>query len=110
MQVYSLQFRDKTVQSVLQRGQSKFIQLSFGAGQGLTKHRAPLALTVIVLSGAVLFTVGDRTQKLNALEMLAIAPNVEHAIEAIDKSIVLLVLTPDEQHAEKAQTTASERA
>jgi len=98
MERFSLQFRDRQVQSVLQRGQSKFVQLSFEPRQGLTKHRAPLALTVVVLTGQVSFTVGDRTERLNASDMLAIGPDVEHEIEAIERSTVLLVLTPHDEN------------
>jgi quercetin dioxygenase-like cupin family protein len=97
MERYSLQFRERAVESVLQRGQSKFVQLSFEPGKGLTKHCAPLALTVIVLTGRIRFTVGNRTEVLEAMDMLALDPNVEHAVEAIERSTVLLVLTPDSE-------------
>lgn len=99
MEKISLQFREQLVKSLLQRGQSKFVQLSLEAGQALTKHRAVLALTVIVLSGKVRFTVGETTEVLDASSMLAIAPDAEHALEGIEKSTVLLVLTPDDDAA-----------
>lgn len=107
MDRYSLQFRDKPVQSVLQRGQSKFIQLSFPPGEGLTKHRAVLALTVIVLTGRIRFTVGEHTEVLGASEMLAVAPGAEHAVEAIERSTVLLVLTPDNDTSAASDASAS---
>lgn len=94
MEKMSLQFRDKPVQSLAKRGESKFVQLSFDPGQGLTRHRAPLALTVVVLTGAVRFTVGDDEELLRASEMVMLDPNVEHAIAGVEKSTVLLVLTP----------------
>src|SRR5579875_1589848 len=95
MEKISLQFRDRPVQNVLQRGDSKFVQLSFEPGEGLTKHRVPLALAVIVLTGRVLFTVEEQTEPLDASDMLTVDPGVEHAIEAVERSTVLLVLTPD---------------
>jgi quercetin dioxygenase-like cupin family protein len=95
MERYSLQFRDRPVQSLLQKGKSKFIQLSLNPGQGLTKHRVPLALAVIVLDGAVRFIVGQRDEILLTADMLVLDPNVEHAVEALERSIVLLVLVPD---------------
>lgn len=94
MQIVSLEFREKPVQSVAQRGASKFVQLSFEPGQGITKHRAPLALAVVVLTGTVRFSVGDDAELLHASEMVMLDPNVEHAIEGVEKSTVLLVLTP----------------
>lgn len=107
MDRYSLQFRDKPVQSVLQRGQSKFIQLSFPPGEGLAKHRALLDLTVIVLTGRIRFTVGEQTEVLGASEMLAVAPGAEHAVEAIERSTVLLVLTPDNDTSAASDANAS---
>ncbi|MCL6443808.1 MAG: hemerythrin domain-containing protein [Alicyclobacillus sp.] len=107
MEKFSLKFRDKPVQSILQRGESKFVQLSFKPGQGLTKHRAPLALTVVVLTGRVLFTVDDKTEVLEASEMLTVDPAVEHAIEAVEKSTVLLVLTPDVKQVEAPVSVAN---
>lgn len=95
MEKYPLRFREKSVQSVLQRGQNKFVQLSFEAGEGLTKHRAPLGLTVIVLTGKIRFTVGEQTEVVDSSEMLALEPGIEHELKAIEKSTVLLVLTPD---------------
>lgn len=101
MEKISLQFRDRPVQSVQQRGESKFVQLSFEAGKGLVKHRAPLTLTVVVLTGRVLFTVGDQTERIESSEMLTVDAGVEHAIEAVERSTVLLVLTPDATAADK---------
>lgn len=97
MERYSLQFRDQTVHSVLQRGQSKFVQLSFEPGEGLPNHRAPLALTLIVLTGQIRFSVDERTEVLDASDMLTLDPAVEHVVEAIERSTVLLVLTPDNE-------------
>ncbi|OPG15581.1 hemerythrin domain-containing protein [Ferroacidibacillus organovorans] len=109
MEKYSLQFREQSVQSVLKRGESKFVQLSLEPGEGLTKHRAPLALTVIVLTGQIRFTVGTESEVLNASEMLAIEPTVEHAVEALERSTVLLVLTPNGVPT-KNSTAAGEQA
>lgn len=102
------QFRDRPVQSVMQRGESKFVQLSFEAGKGLVKHRAPLALTVVVLIGRVSLTVDEHTHVLESSEMLAVDPGVEHAIEAIERSTVLLVLTPDATVVEKPTSSAKQ--
>lgn len=95
MEKFSLKFRDRQVQSVLQRGESKFVQLSLEPGKGLAKHSTPLALSVVVLTGRVVFTVGEQTEILEATEMLTVDPAVEHAIEAVELSTVLLILTPD---------------
>ncbi|KPV42614.1 hemerythrin domain-containing protein [Alicyclobacillus ferrooxydans] len=94
MEKLSLQFQDQNVKSILQHGDAKFVQLSLNPGEGLTKHRTPHNLCVIVLSGRVEFTMQGETGELAALEMLTVQPKVEHAVQAIDKSTVLLVLIP----------------
>lgn len=102
MEKISLQFRDKQVQCVLQRDETKFIQLSLAPHKGLTKHRTPHNLAVLVLTGKVLFTIEEQSFVLEASEMLAVDPGVEHAIEGIEQSTVLLVLTPDFKLSESA--------
>jgi quercetin dioxygenase-like cupin family protein len=78
-----------------QRGQCKFVQLSLDPGQGLTNHHTPLALAVIVLTGTIRFTTGEQDEVLHTADMLVLDPRVEHAVEALERSIVLLVLVPD---------------
>lgn len=97
MDTYSLAFGDRMVQSVLQRGATKFVLLSFKPGEELTKHRSASALTVIVLTGQIRFSVNNQTETLEAHEMLPIEPMVEHALEANVQSTVLLVLTATDQ-------------
>jgi quercetin dioxygenase-like cupin family protein len=94
MERYSLQFQNQMVRSVFQRGDSKIVQLSLEPGQGLTKHSTKHALAVIVLTGQIRFTVGDSEEIHGASEMLTLDPLQEHAVEAVEKSTVLLVLTP----------------
>ncbi|GGJ12590.1 hypothetical protein GCM10010885_22460 [Alicyclobacillus cellulosilyticus] len=95
MERYSLHFRDRPVQGLLQKGQSKFLLLSLAPGQGLTNHRAPMALAVIVLSGTIRFLVNGQAEILRNSDMLVLDAHVEHAVEALERSVVLLVLVPD---------------
>jgi quercetin dioxygenase-like cupin family protein/iron-sulfur cluster repair protein YtfE (RIC family) len=93
----SLAFQDQNVKSVLQHGNGKFVQLSLNPGEGLTKHRTPHHLAVIVLTGSVRFSVDGETQELSASEMITVEPKVEHAVEAVQQSTVLLVLVPQQE-------------
>ncbi|WP_026962664.1 hemerythrin domain-containing protein [Alicyclobacillus herbarius] len=96
MQRVSLAFQDKMVQSLLQHGEARFVQLSLNPGQGLTRHKTPLALTVVVVSGKIVFTVDDEQVLLEGPSLLPVGAGVEHAVEAVEKSVVLLVLAPSE--------------
>ncbi|GMA49378.1 hypothetical protein GCM10025857_07350 [Alicyclobacillus contaminans] len=96
MKQFSLQFRDQMVDAVAQWGNTKFMQLSLHAGQGLAKHRTPYALAVVVLTGRIAFTIGEETRELGMGDMLLVHPNVEHEVIAQSQSTVLLVLSQDE--------------
>ncbi|WP_067926183.1 hemerythrin domain-containing protein [Alicyclobacillus shizuokensis] len=95
MQRVSLAFRDKQVESLLQHGQAKFVQLSLRPGEELIQHRTPFALTVIVVSGEIRFTMEEEERTLVAPCLLTVGAGVEHAVEALTTSVVLLVLSPE---------------
>lgn len=94
MNKVSFAFQEQNVKSVLQHGEGKFVQLSLNPGEGLTKHRTPHHLAVIVLRGVIRFSLGGETEELSAQEMVTVEPKVEHAVEAVEQSIVLLVIMP----------------
>lgn len=97
MEKYSLTFKDQLVSKVVKVEDSQFLQLSMEPGQGLTEHKTPNHLTLVVLSGQIRFTLKNEEMVLEASDMIKVNPNAEHAVEAIDKSIVLLVLVPEVQ-------------
>ncbi len=106
---YSADFKDQAVSSLFQKEGSKFVQLSFPAGQGLTKHRTNRHLVLIVLSGRIRFTVDERSEELAASQIVALEPLQEHSLEAVEPSTALLVLVADapvQADAPKLQTPA----
>ncbi|MBX6352416.1 MAG: hemerythrin domain-containing protein [Thermoflavifilum sp.] len=105
MQRFTLEFRHKPVQSLFQRGQSKFVQLSLEPGQGLTRHRVALTLAVVVVSGRIRFTAEGRDEVLGMGDVLVLDPDVEHAVQAVERSVVLLVLVPDQGAEVRPQPT-----
>jgi len=95
MQRYVLGFQDEKIKGVFQQGDCKFVQLSLEPGQGLAKHKTKHTLALIVLSGKIHFTVDEQTETFSASEMLTLEPSREHAVEAVERSTVLLVLVPE---------------
>jgi quercetin dioxygenase-like cupin family protein/iron-sulfur cluster repair protein YtfE (RIC family) len=95
MQKFSLEFKERSVQSLFTSGEARVVQASFEPGQGLTKHLAKHTVNLIVLTGRVKLTVKGEAQELKAHEMVIIEPATEHAIEAIEKSTLLLNLIPE---------------
>ncbi len=102
MQKFSLEFKERSVQSLFALGEARVVQASFEPGQGLTKHVAKHTLNLIVLTGRIKFTVNGEVHELKASEMAVVEPLNEHAIEAIEKSTLILNLIPDPSAASDA--------
>lgn len=94
MERISLSFKEKLVSGVATVEGCKFVQLSMEKGQGLTKHKAPHVLNFIVLSGRVRFALGDDDNILETSDMITVEPGLEHEVEALEKSVALLILVP----------------
>ncbi len=92
MQKLSLQFKEQPVQSIFKHDNNKFVQLSFEAGQTLANHKTANTLALVVVEGKVHFGHDSQTHMLEALDMVVVEPNQEHSVEALERSIVLLVL------------------
>ncbi|HFC12126.1 MAG TPA: cupin domain-containing protein [Anaerolineae bacterium] len=85
------------VQMVAQSAHARHVLFSFKAGQGLREHQTTSQITVQVISGEVTFSAEDSTRSLTAGQMVLLAGNIPHAVEAITDSVMLLIMTPDPQ-------------
>jgi quercetin dioxygenase-like cupin family protein len=65
---------------------------AFDAGQGLSEHTAPFDAVVYIMDGRADITIGDKTSTVNAGEMLIMPANVPHALHAVEKFKMLLVM------------------
>ena len=93
MEKYELNFSEKFIQPVLDNGVSKVVQFSFPQGKVLEKHKTTSDILVFVLKGQVYFRTDEETL-LKQGDMLSLEKNIEHSIEALEESLVTLVLTP----------------
>lgn len=93
MNLYSLAFSETFIQPVLDNGVSKVVQFSFPQGKVLEKHKTSSDILVFVLKGKIRFTAGEAVE-IQAGQMLSLDKNIEHGIEALEESVVTLVLTP----------------
>lgn len=94
MENYSLSFKEQMAKSITQAETTKFVQLSLDKGQNMVKHKTPHHLNLILLSGQIRFTLEDEELMLEATDMITVEPGREHALEALEKSVALLVLVP----------------
>lgn len=65
---------------------------AFDKGQGLSEHTAPFDALVQVVDGEGLFTIGGKTKKVPAENMLLMPANVPHAVAANKRFKMLLTM------------------
>jgi len=65
---------------------------AFDKGEGLSEHTAPFDALVQILEGEVEITVSKRPHLLNAGEALIMPANEPHALKAIERFKMLLVM------------------
>jgi len=65
---------------------------AFDAGQGLSEHTAPFDAMVSVLDGEVEITISGKKNMLKAGDMIVMPANQPHALKAIAKFKMLLVM------------------
>ena len=70
----------------------RLVLLLLGKGITMPEHQAVGPLTLHVLSGSVAFRVGDRTDKVEAGELIVLESAIGHEVEALEESACLLTL------------------
>ena len=68
---------------------------AFAAGQGLTEHTSPFEAFVMVLEGTIALRVGDKHVTATPSTIVRLPANVAHALEASEKSRMLLIMLRD---------------
>ncbi|TRY26525.1 hypothetical protein FOI68_06525 [Brevibacillus sp. LEMMJ03] len=93
MKKYPLSFEETFIRPMLDNGVSKVVKFSFPKGKRLQKHKTSSDILLFVLQGTIRFTAHEEVE-LAAASMISLEKQVEHAIEALEDSVVVLVLTP----------------
>ncbi|WP_216382638.1 cupin domain-containing protein [Arcanobacterium phocae] len=70
----------------------RHVMFSMDAGQVLTEHSSSRAVIVNILSGKMLFTVSGEVQTVCGGDVIYLAPNERHAVEAVEPSYMSLTL------------------
>jgi quercetin dioxygenase-like cupin family protein len=93
MNTYPLVFREHFSQLIMDNKASKVVQFSFPKGKILDRHKTSSHILVLVVSGQARFNA-DEEILLQTGHLVSLEPNVEHSVEALEDSIMLLILTP----------------
>ncbi len=108
----SLQFRsDSVFEPVLNNGHSRMTLVSLSAGEAIEAHRAPVPVTVVVLTGEIKFSVETEEYRLKAGQALVLEPHEAHALAGIEQSTVLVTrlanlpkIPPSSTHGSQAKS------
>ena len=65
---------------------------AFDEGQGLSEHTAPFDALVCILDGEAEITISGKPHRLNAGEMIIMPANEPHALHAVKRYKMLLVM------------------
>ncbi|MEW6440887.1 MAG: cupin domain-containing protein [bacterium] len=65
---------------------------SFDQGQELSEHTAPFDALIQVLDGKVRLTIGGKAVRASAGETVLMPANVPHAVQAVERFKMLLVM------------------
>jgi len=78
--------------TVMEKGTGTLTLFAFGEGQGLSEHTAPFDALVYVLDGEAEVTISGKTLRLSKDEMVIMPANEPHALKAIKKFKMMLVM------------------
>ena len=86
------------MQLIARSGHARQMLFSLRAGQGLREHHTSSQIAVQVVSGQLTFMAHGESQSLTVGQLLLLAANVPHSLQADRDTVMLLTMTPDPQH------------
>ena len=86
------------------KGTSNVTLFAFEKGQGLTEHTSPFDALVVVIEGSMTLTIGGEPVKAPAGSITRMPATVPHAVDADERTRMLLVMLRDPKPAERGAT------
>ncbi|HLO57140.1 MAG TPA: cupin domain-containing protein [Bacteroidales bacterium] len=84
---------ESTVSRMIIKKQTGNITLfAFDAGQSLSEHSAPFDAFVQVVDGKGIITIDRKDYELSAGECIVMPANIPHAVKAVEKFRMMLVM------------------
>ena len=77
---------------VINKSKGTVTLFSFDKGQGLSEHTTPYDALVVILDGEVEITISKKPYILKAGEMIVMPANKPHALKALKKYKMMLVM------------------
>ena len=92
-------YQSSTVVSrtIIERNVGSVTLFASDKGQGLSEHTAPFDALVYVLDGEVDITINGQSIRLKASEAIIMPANKPHALKALEKFKMMLVMVRDKK-------------
>lgn len=81
-----------TSRSLVDNDQVRVVMFAFDVGEELTEHTAALPVVVQVVTGALRFEVAGETRELSAGDVVYLAANEPHSLQALEPCLMSLVM------------------
>jgi quercetin dioxygenase-like cupin family protein len=81
--------------TIIERNAGSVTLFAFDKGQGLSEHTAPFDALVYVLDGEVDITISGQSIRLKAGEAVIMPANKPHALKAVERFKMMLVMIKD---------------
>lgn len=78
--------------ALIKTPQLEVMRLTMPRGKTMPAHKVPGEITVQCLEGSVAFRVGDQLKNLHAGDMIFVAGDQMHALEALENASVLITM------------------
>ena len=88
----ALPVSEKATTSRVNNDVLRTVIFTFDAGQQLTEHASPRAVVVTLLEGQMDFSIGERTERMGAGDVIYLAPGDRHALAAVTPCRMQLVM------------------
>jgi quercetin dioxygenase-like cupin family protein len=81
--------------TLLHHGPVRLLLFAFDEGGRMPQHQVPGWVTIHVLRGVLRVQTPDGDNVLKEGQLLALAPNIRHDVDAVDESDMLLGVYPE---------------
>jgi quercetin dioxygenase-like cupin family protein len=88
-----------TSRGLVDNDRVRVVAFAFDTGEQLTEHTSSMPVVVQLISGSMRFEVAGATHHLTSGDCVYLAPSELHALEALEPSMMSLVMIRGEQPA-----------
>lgn len=95
------------IQKILETSNVKEIRICLSKGQLMKEHKAPAAITIMILDGSIKFTYNQHDYELFKGDILTLEAEVKHSLLGLENSIIRLTLSKNDNVERVEQVVAN---